>query len=85
VQRLLFDAILGIADARDERITYVGANRDERWLQGEVDAGRHDLAVTLPPVTMTQFVRICRDNQLMPPKSTWFIPKIRIGLVMALL
>lgn len=85
VQRHLFDAILGIADARDERLTYVGANRDEAWLQAEVDAGRHDLAVTLPPVTMSQFVRICQQNQLMPPKSTWFVPKIRIGLVMALL
>ncbi|MBK8250384.1 MAG: DUF1015 domain-containing protein [Gemmatimonadetes bacterium] len=85
VQQHLFATALGITDARDDRITYVGANRDERWLQAEVDAGRHGIAVTLPPVTMTQFVRICRQNQLMPPKSTWFIPKIRIGLVMALL
>ncbi len=85
VQRVFFDAVLGIPDARDERITYVGANRDEKWLQGEVDAGRHDLAVTLPAVTMKQFVNICLNNQLMPPKSTWFVPKIRTGLVIALL
>lgn len=85
VQRLVFAAILGITDARDERLTYVGANRDERWLQAEVDAGRHDLAVTLPPVTMKQFVHICLQDRLMPPKSTWFVPKIRTGLVMALL
>jgi uncharacterized protein (DUF1015 family) len=85
VQRLIFDAVLGIPDARDERITYVGANRDAGWLQAEVDAGRHEVALTLPAVTMSQFVRICQQNKLMPPKSTWFVPKIRIGLVMALL
>jgi uncharacterized protein (DUF1015 family) len=85
VQRHFFDAVLGIPDARDERITYVGANRDERWLQDEVDAGRHGVAVTLPPVTMAQFVEICLQNRLMPPKSTWFVPKIRTGLVIALL
>ncbi len=85
VQRLLFDAVLGIADARDDRFTYVGANRDAAWLQGEVDAGRHDIAVTLAPVTMQQFVKVCLQDKLMPPKSTWFVPKIRIGLVMALL
>ena len=85
VQRLFFDQVLGIRDARDERLTYVGANRDAQWLQGEVDAGRHDLAVTLPPVTMAQFVAVCLQDRLMPPKSTWFVPKIRTGLVMALL
>jgi uncharacterized protein (DUF1015 family) len=85
VQRHLFDAILGIPDARDARLTYVGANRDEKWLQAEVDAGRHGIAVTLPPVTMPQFVKVCLQDQLMPPKSTWFVPKIRTGLVMALL
>ena len=85
VQRLLFAGILGITDARDERLTYVGANRDGRWLQDEVDAGRHSLAVTLPPVTMKQFVNVCLQDTLMPPKSTWFVPKIRTGLVIALL
>jgi uncharacterized protein (DUF1015 family) len=85
VQRLLFEAMLGIADARDERISYVGANRDAAWLQAEVDAGRFGCAVTLPAVTMRQFVDVCRQNRLMPPKSTWFVPKVRSGLVMSLL
>jgi uncharacterized protein (DUF1015 family) len=85
VQRRLFAEALGIADARDERITYVGANRDAAWLQGEVDSGRFACAVTLPPVTMRQFVEVCRQNRLMPPKSTWFVPKARTGLVMALM
>ena len=85
VQRRLFEEVLGINDARDERLTFVGANRDAAWLQGEVDAGRFRYAVTLPPVTMAQFIRVCRQDKLMPPKSTWFVPKIRSGLVMALL
>ena len=84
VQRTLF-ADLGIPDAADERLTFVGANRDAAWLAAEVDGGRADLAVTLPAVTMDQFVAVCRQRRMMPPKSTWFEPKIRSGLVMALL
>ncbi|RMH17715.1 MAG: DUF1015 family protein, partial [Gemmatimonadetes bacterium] len=85
VQRHLFAAVFGIEDARDERLTFVGANRDARWLQERVDAGAARWAVTLPPVTMDEFIAVCRQNRLMPPKSTWFEPKIRSGLVMALL
>jgi len=84
VQRVMFDKCLGITDARDKRITYVGANRDATWLQQQVDAGTHGCAVTLPPVTMQQFIQVCLQNKLMPPKSTWFVPKIRSGLVMAM-
>lgn len=83
VQRLVFDKVLGITDARDKRLTYVGANRDARWLQREVDDGRHGMALTLPPVTMSQFIEVCRQNTLMPPKSTWFVPKVRTGLVIS--
>ena len=85
VQRRLFSDVFGIHDARDDRLTFVGANRDARWLQSEVDAGRFRYAVTLPPVTMRQFIDVCLQDRLMPPKSTWFVPKIRSGLVMALL
>lgn len=85
VQRRLFADWLGIDDPGDDRLTFVGANRDAAWLQRQVDDGGYDLAVTLPPVTMAQFVAVCRENRLMPPKSTWFEPKIRSGLVMALL
>ena len=84
VQRTLL-ADLGIPDAADERLTFVGANRDAAWLAAEVDGGRADLAVTLPAVTMDQFVAVCQQRRMMPPKSTWFEPKIRSGLVMALL
>ena len=85
VQRNLFEGVFGIPDARDDRLTFVGANRDAAWLQSEVDAGRFRYAVTLPAVTMQQFVKVCLQDRLMPPKSTWFIPKIRSGLVSALL
>lgn len=85
VQRRIFRRRLGIEDPGDERIGFVGANRDAAWLQAEVDAGRADLAVTLPAVTMEQLVAVCRQGRMMPPKSTWFDPKIRSGLVMALL
>jgi len=85
VQRRLFSDILGIPDAGDERLTFVGANKDAAWLQREVDEGRAGLAVTLPPVTMEQFIAVCRQGRMMPPKSTWFEPKIRSGLVIALL
>jgi len=84
VQRLLFADRLGIGDDRDPRLTFVGANRDAAWLQAQVDAGGFRYAVTLPAVTMEQFIRVCLQGALMPPKSTWFEPKIRSGLVMAL-
>ena len=41
--------------------------------------------VTLPAVTIRQFIEVCLQDRLMPPKSTWFVPTIRSGLVMALL
>jgi uncharacterized protein (DUF1015 family) len=83
-QRRIIEPVLGVSDPRDERIIYVGANRDARWLQKQVDEGLHGCAITLPPVTMEQFIRVCLQNRLMPPKSTWFVPKIRSGLVMAM-
>jgi uncharacterized protein (DUF1015 family) len=84
VQRQLIEGVVGVRDPRDERITYVGANRDAAWLQAQVDQGLHGCAITLPPVTMEQFIKVCLQDKLMPPKSTWFVPKIRSGLVMAM-
>ena len=85
VQRNLFAEVFGIDDAGDPRLTFVGSNKDAAWLQAAVDEGRAAYAVTLPAVTMEQFIDVCRQNRHMPPKSTWFEPKIRSGLVMALL
>jgi uncharacterized protein (DUF1015 family) len=85
VQRQIFSAIFGIADARDDRLTFVGSNKDAHYLQQQVDAGSYGHALTLPAVTMAEFIEVCRQRRMMPPKSTWFEPKIRSGLVIALL
>jgi uncharacterized protein (DUF1015 family) len=85
VQRLIIDEILGMPDGRDKRINYVGGNKDAAYLKSRVDAGEYDLAISLAPVTMDQFCAVCEQNKFMPPKSTWFDPKIRSGLVMAIL
>lgn len=84
-QRHIIDGVLGLADPRDKRINYVGGNKDAEYLKARVDAGDYDLALSLAPVTMEQFIAVCRQDQFMPPKSTWFDPKIRSGLVIALL
>jgi uncharacterized protein (DUF1015 family) len=85
VQKNLFEHVFGITDAADDRLTFVGSNKDVVWLEREVDEGRATYAVTLPAVTMDEFIEVCRQNRRMPPKSTWFEPKTRSGLVMALL
>jgi uncharacterized protein (DUF1015 family) len=85
VQRMIFDRVFGISDSGDPRITFVGGNRDVAYLRAQVDRGESTVALTLPPVTLEQFVEVCRQNRMMPPKSTWFEPKVRSGLVMALL
>lgn len=85
VQRLIIDEILGMPDGRDKRINYVGGNKDAAYLKSRVDAGEYNLAISLAPVTMDQFCAVCEQNKFMPPKSTWFDPKIRSGLVMAIL
>lgn len=85
VQRHIFEAVLGITDARDPRLNFVGGNKDAAYLKKRVDDGEYALAISLAPVTMDQFIAVCEQNQFMPPKSTWFDPKIRSGLVMALL
>lgn len=85
VQRHIIAGVLGIEDARDKRINYVGGNKSALYLQTRVDNGDYDLAISLAPVTMQQFIAVCEQNRFMPPKSTWFDPKIRTGLVISLL
>jgi uncharacterized protein (DUF1015 family) len=85
VHRHIVAGVLGLTDARDKRINYVGGNKDAAYLKARVDAGEYDLALSLAPVTMQQFIAVCEQGLFMPPKSTWFDPKIRSGLVIALL
>lgn len=84
IQRNFFDAVLGIAEPGDHRLNFVGGDRDLDFLRAGVDGGQYGYAVTLAPVTLRQFAAVCRQNRIMPPKSTWFQPKIRSGLVIAL-
>ena len=85
VQRHIIGKILGMSDSRDKRINYVGGNKTSEYLVERVNNGDFDLAISLAPVTMQQFVNVCDQNRFMPPKSTWFDPKVRSGLVIALL
>ena len=85
VQRNFFGEVLGIPDAGDLRLKFVGSNRDARHLRERVDAGEYGYAVTLPAVAMEEFIEVCLQDRLMPPKSTWFEPKLRSGLVVALI
>lgn len=85
VQDRIIAGVLGIQDAKDERITYVGGNKEVEYLSGRVDSGEFQYALSLAAVQMQQFVAVCRENSFMPPKSTWFEPKVRSGLVMSLL
>lgn len=85
IQRHFLDGVLGLKNPRDKKINYVGGNKDAAWLKAQVDAGDYLLAMSVAPVTMEQFVAVCEQNRFMPPKSTWFDPKIRSGLVVALL
>ncbi|WP_433126639.1 DUF1015 family protein [Micromonospora sp. CA-240977] len=82
VERLLLRDALGL-DPGDKRITYVGGDYPARWLTGEVDAGRAELAILIAPVTVADFVAVNLAREKMPRKSTWFTPKARGGLVVA--
>jgi len=82
VERILIGDVLGL-DPSDKRVSYVGGDYPVEWLRGEVDAGRAELAVLIPPVTVEDFVAVNLARQQLPRKSTWFTPKARGGLVLA--
>ena len=77
---------LGIADIRtDERIDFVGGIRGVEELMKLVDSGKYDIAFSLFPVTVEQLLAVADASEVMPPKSTWFEPKLRSGMVVNLL
>lgn len=79
---LILDAILGIKDLRsDKRIDFVGGIRGLGELKRRVDSGEMKVALALYPVTMQQIIDIADTGNIMPPKTTWFEPKLRSGLV----
>ncbi len=79
---LILRDILGITDLRsDKRIDFVGGIRGLEELQRRVDNGEMKMALALYPVTMDQLIAIADSGNIMPPKTTWFEPKLRSGLV----
>ncbi len=79
---LILRDILGIHDLRsDKRIDFVGGIRGLGELKRRVDSGEMKVALALYPVSMEQLMRIADTGNIMPPKTTWFEPKLRSGLV----
>jgi uncharacterized protein (DUF1015 family) len=82
LSNLVLDRILGIADLRTStRIDFVGGIRGLGELKKRVDSGDMKVAFALYPVSMQQLINIADSGNIMPPKTTWFEPKLRSGLV----
>ena len=80
--KYILDEILGIKDLRsDKRIDFVGGLRGLGELKRRVDSGEMRVALALYPVSMQQIMNIADSGNIMPPKATWFEPKLRSGLV----
>jgi uncharacterized protein (DUF1015 family) len=82
LQDRLLDPILGIRDVRtDKRIDFVGGLRGTKELERLVNEGTAAVAFSLYPTTVEQLLMVSDANEIMPPKSTWFEPKLRDGLL----
>jgi uncharacterized protein (DUF1015 family) len=82
LQDQLLAPVLNIVDIRtDERIDFVGGIRGTRALEQLVDSGRFAVAFSLYPVSIADLMAVADANAIMPPKSTWFEPKLRDGLL----
>ncbi|MDP8205075.1 MAG: DUF1015 family protein [Candidatus Electryonea clarkiae] len=82
LQNNLLSPILGIEDPRkDKRIDFVGGIRGTKELEKRVDSGEMQVAFSLHATTIEQLIAIADAGEIMPPKSTWFEPKLRSGLV----
>ena len=80
--RLILDKLLDIKDLRsDKRIDFVGGLRGLEELKRRVDSGEMKMALALYPVSMKQIMDIADSGKIMPPKATWFEPKLRSGLI----
>lgn len=83
LQDELLEPVLGIADPRtDKRIDFVGGIRGLEELKKRVDTGEMSIAFALYPTSMAELFAVADENEVMPPKSTWFEPKLRSGLFM---
>ncbi len=81
LQKYVLDPILGIHDPRtDKRIDFVGGIRGLKELERRVDSGEMKVAFSMFPTSLDELMAIADNNKVMPPKSTWFEPKLRDGL-----
>ena len=86
VVNLVYKTVFGIENIRtDDRIDFVGGIRGVQELKRLVDSGRYAVAFSLYPASVEQLLRVADAGEVMPPKSTWFEPKLRSGLVVNLL
>ena len=86
LQKNLLDPVLGITDPRtDDRIDFIGGIRGTTELEKRVDSGDFKIAFSLYPPKIEQLFAVADSGNVMPPKSTWFEPKLRSGLVCHLL
>ncbi|MBI3650347.1 MAG: DUF1015 domain-containing protein [Acidobacteria bacterium] len=82
LQEYVLDSVLGIKDVRtDKRIDFVGGIRGTEALEKAVNEGRAAAGFSLYPVSLDELIAVSDANQIMPPKSTWFEPKLRDGLL----
>lgn len=80
--RLILDKLMGIKDLRsDKRVDFVGGLRGLKELKNRVDSGEMRWALAFYPVSMEEIMKIADSGNIMPPKATWFEPKLRSGLV----
>jgi uncharacterized protein (DUF1015 family) len=81
LQDNLLAPVLGIGDPRtDQRISFMGGIRGDAELAAKVDSGENAVAFAMEPVTVEEMMSIADAGAIMPPKSTWFEPKLRSGL-----
>lgn len=82
LQHYILEPMLDISDPRrDENISFVGGIRGTADLEKRVDAGEAELAVSMYPTAMEELADVADEGKLMPPKSTWFEPKLRSGML----
>ena len=82
LQDRLLDPVLGIRDVRiDPRIQLIGGSRGTGALEKLVDVGKAAVAFSMFPVSVTELMAVSDAGSIMPPKSTWFEPKLRDGLL----
>jgi uncharacterized protein (DUF1015 family) len=82
LQDRLLDPILGIKDVRtDKRVDFIGGLRGTKELERLIDEGKAAVAFSLFPTTVEELLMVSDANEIMPPKSTWFEPKLRDGLL----